>query len=355
MKRTYADSFHINPILLLGVVASLTGAMTFAQSNQPTETKPPTETQASEQAVEKIGANLGASIDDPVELGDATGSVSEEDTAAREQLSPDPAERTLSESPVDTPINPVRAGDVESSTPLEGVNDDVDADSSDATSTEEESKSRPLPLPSKGSRFATGVKDGANAHGEGTGDIADESIPLLGSGSKDWILKTLGAIGVVLGIFLMIRPVLMRMNGTYAKSRAPSGVIESLARYPFGKGQSLVLLKIDSRVILVSQTTTGTTLVTDFREPEEVASLLRKVSDSDGESFNRKLESLLRGDEEQADTFAMQDSAGSSPSDVVDLTQKKRASFGFGARLAATRNGASSVNPTTHASNGVRP
>lgn len=123
--------------------------------------------------------------------------------------------------------------------------------------------------------------------------------------SPNWLLRTVGGLGFVLAILFLLRPLLKRLAGPLGSARAPSGVIEALARYPFGKGQFLVLLKLDTRILLICQTSQGSNVITEMSDPDEVASILRRVHDEKGESFNRKLESILR------DTGAAMGSAGS--------------------------------------------
>ena len=112
--------------------------------------------------------------------------------------------------------------------------------------------------------------------------------------SPNWLLRTVGGLGAVLTILFLLRPLLKRLAGPLGSARAPSGVIEALARYPFGKGQFLVLLKLDRRILLICQTAQGSNVITEMSDPDEVASILRRVHDEKGESFNRKLEAILR-------------------------------------------------------------
>jgi hypothetical protein len=67
--------------------------------------------------------------------------------------------------------------------------------------------------------------------------------------------------------------------------RAPSGVLEVLGRYPAGRGTLLILLRLDRRILLVSQnggrTSTGMTTLCEIDDPASVASLLAKTRDDD--------------------------------------------------------------------------
>ena len=79
--------------------------------------------------------------------------------------------------------------------------------------------------------------------------------------------------------------------------RAPSGVVEVLARYPLGRGHVLVLFKIGPRILIASQTYGrggGMHTLSEIADPEEVAALVMKTRDADGKSstvdFHRTLE-----------------------------------------------------------------
>lgn len=82
--------------------------------------------------------------------------------------------------------------------------------------------------------------------------------------------------------------------------RAPSGVISVLGRYPIARGQKLVLLHLDRRVLLVSQSGGGRlgagggmATLCEITDPEEVASILIKSRDSDSESIAERFRTML--------------------------------------------------------------
>lgn len=110
-----------------------------------------------------------------------------------------------------------------------------------------------------------------------------------------WSLRTLGALAIVIFLILFLRGLIRRFAGPFAGIPAKGGVLEILARYPFGKNQSLVLLKLDQKILLLCQTPQNVQTITEVNEPEDVASLLKKIRDDNGESFDNKLERLLKG------------------------------------------------------------
>lgn len=125
--------------------------------------------------------------------------------------------------------------------------------------------------------------------------------------------RTLGALGLVVVLIIALALVarrLARRGGLMAQlgagGRAPSGVLEVLGRFPAGRGCTLVLLKLDRRVLLVCQTSGkglmgahAMTTLCEVTEPEQVASILVKTRDEQGESLARRFEAVLAGADER--------------------------------------------------------
>lgn len=92
-----------------------------------------------------------------------------------------------------------------------------------------------------------------------------------------------------------------------AGGRAPSGLVEVLARYPVGGRQTLVVLRFDRRVLLCSmagggRSAAGTmTTLCELDQPEDVASVLIKTRDEAGDSIARTFERAM---EDEADRYA---------------------------------------------------
>ncbi len=107
--------------------------------------------------------------------------------------------------------------------------------------------------------------------------------------------------------------------------RAPSGLLEVLGRFPVSRGCTLVLLKLDRRVLLVSQTASrqgsGMTTLCEITDPEEVAAILVKARDEEDESQARKFEAMLRG-EGNAVSRAVSDAAAPE-SRAIDLIRRR--------------------------------
>lgn len=125
-----------------------------------------------------------------------------------------------------------------------------------------------------------------------------------------WLVRTLVAMGGVIALIFVTRWTMQLgagrsgalANQLGAGGRAPSGVLSVLGRYPIARGQSLVLLKLDRRVLLLSQTDAGFTTLSEISEAEDVASILLKTSDETGEGISERFDGLLREAERDPET-----------------------------------------------------
>lgn len=114
-------------------------------------------------------------------------------------------------------------------------------------------------------------------------------------------------LAIVIGVILIAAMLFKRAvksGGSLAAAigaggRAPAGLLEVLGRYPVASGQTLVLLKLDQRVLLLSQTQRnrgtagGFTTLSEITDPCEVASILTKVSETEGTGPASKFNALL--------------------------------------------------------------
>lgn len=129
-----------------------------------------------------------------------------------------------------------------------------------------------------------------------------------GAADSGWMGKTTVSLASVLGLAVAgaaALRVISRRNGGLRSSlgaggKSPAGIMEVLGRYPVGRGATLVLLKLDRRILLLSQTALGKlglgssfTPLCEITDPDEVASILVKTRDADGESMSERFRSML--------------------------------------------------------------
>lgn len=147
---------------------------------------------------------------------------------------------------------------------------------------------------SLGPRAALVTKKDAEAGEPGTSSSSLEKL------KQNEIVRVGGALVFVLGLIFAARGLVRRTCGTIGGSGGgrPSGVVEILARYPMGaRGQSLILLKVGRRIVLLHQSGTSMAALSEMHDPDEVAGLLSRMeagSDSRSASkFRSTLEQFM--------------------------------------------------------------
>ncbi|MDY7107384.1 MAG: flagellar biosynthetic protein FliO [Planctomycetota bacterium] len=140
--------------------------------------------------------------------------------------------------------------------------------------------------------------------------------------------RVFGALVVVLGLLVLLRGFLRRVPGLLAGGGQPSGVLEILARYPVGRGQSLMILKLARRVLLVHQAGTSMHTLTEVTGEDEVASLLSRMEagsrSRDAVRFRSALRTFQQEHEGHASSrFPPGDEAGRDRPELVDLTRRR--------------------------------
>lgn len=208
--------------------------------------------------------------------------------------SPLPSAAKMPEQPVATPAQPVAIAPT-NSTPL-----NMPADAA-ATRVALPQESRPL----------------------GVGEPAD----MGGDIAQTLIVLTLIVVGIIVGGRMMKRYArgttgLTTMLGP--GGRAPSGVLSVLGRFPVGPGHQIVLLRVERRILVLSQTMGrfrsgggSFTTLSEITDPEEVASLLVRTQDEAGESMNARFREMLAHFDE-TDPSTMRETARSPLADRLD-------------------------------------
>lgn len=157
------------------------------------------------------------------------------------------------------------------------------------------SESRPLGLPR------------AESESQAIGNSEVTTPSALG---KDFIQTVAALAGVLLLIFALAQLYkrIARTRGGLsgqlgAGGKAPAGLVEVLARYPISSGMTLVVLRFDRRVLLLSHAggsrgkrgLGGGAMQTlcELDQPEDVASILSKARDESGDSIAASFERTL--------------------------------------------------------------
>lgn len=158
--------------------------------------------------------------------------------------------------------------------------------------------------------------------------------------SNEVIRLTLAIIAVAAAL-LIFKVILKRFSaaglGARGTGARPSGVVEILARFPVGRGQQLLLIKLGRRIVLAHQAGSSMTTISEVTEPEEVASLLGRMEAGSSGRDAAKFQATLN-DFVQEHEAAGRRKAASAPrtlpsmeAELVDLT--RRPSRGLGSLL----------------------
>jgi len=122
------------------------------------------------------------------------------------------------------------------------------------------------------------------------GSRSDEDRAALGSGNG-WVLNTLTALGLVIGLVLLLRFAVARFGGRPAATT--SRAVEVLSRTSVAPKSHVLLLRVGGRILVVGDSSHGLRPLGEVDDPDEVASLLQSVQ-ADRETsmtngFNRML------------------------------------------------------------------
>lgn len=146
---------------------------------------------------------------------------------------------------------------------------------------------------------------GAQQASKNASDISEEAAPPGGKLEFSRTIAALvGVIGLAFTLALVWKWFAQKRGGLIASlgagGRAPSGVIEVLARYPIARTQRLVLLRVGRRVVLACQSSSvrggagAMSTLSEFTDPDEVAALLRSVREIDQVSSEVEFKKALR-------------------------------------------------------------
>lgn len=171
-------------------------------------------------------------------------------------------------------------------------------------------------------------------------------------------IQTALALGAVVTAIIIIgavvRAVARRSGGLQsalgAGGRSPSGVLEALGRFPVSRGTTLLLLKLDRRVLLVSHCTGrgggSMSTLAEVSDPEEVASILLKTRDEEGASLAQRFQGVLAREGAEVERALTPHLASQQPPHMVQPIARARPAVtpapgvnAVRARLAGLRRG----------------
>ncbi len=137
-----------------------------------------------------------------------------------------------------------------------------------------------------------GVHAAAQVESRPLGQPSAERSPLGGAPSGatsvgSTVASLAAVVAVIVACFTGYRLLAARaggLAGQAASAGAPAGILDLLGRYPIGRGQTLLLLKVDRRVLLVAQSAPSRvgsapamSTLCEIADPDEVSAILRKT------------------------------------------------------------------------------
>lgn len=143
----------------------------------------------------------------------------------------------------------------------------------------------------------------------GAGDPGSltSSLPSLSDGWGQTVIALGGVLLLIFGVAQVFKRLARSQGGLAgqigAGGSAPSGIIEVIGRYPITTGLTLVVLKFDRRVLLVSSSAAtrgkhaknaSMQTLCELKDPEDVASILLKARSASGESIAQSFERALQ-------------------------------------------------------------
>lgn len=136
----------------------------------------------------------------------------------------------------------------------------------------------------------------AQVEGRPLGVPAAEQAPLGGASPGatsigSTVASLAAVVAVIIACFTGYRFIAARAGGLasqVAATGAPAGILDLLGRYPIGRGQTLLLLKVDRRVLLVAQSAStrvgaapAMNTLCEITDPDEVSAILGKAQPSE--------------------------------------------------------------------------
>ena len=127
-------------------------------------------------------------------------------------------------------------------------------------------------------------------------DLAETPLPLVRTQlpntpappttpTESPVLKTVGSLAVVIGVFAVIVYFMRRTNGPTGQI-LPSEVLKVLGRVSLNNRHYVQLLRLGDRLLLIAVSASGSQTLTEITEPEEVERLSSACSNQQGRAVS---------------------------------------------------------------------
>ncbi len=130
----------------------------------------------------------------------------------------------------------------------------------------------------------------SNSSARTDGDI--ESIESTGS---PWILNTITALGVVVGLILLLRAMFNKLSGGRATSFGQSGgkAVQVLGRTAIAPRQHVTILRVGHRVLVVGDGGGQMNTLADIADPDEIAAILKALAAGSNNSITQSFHQMV--------------------------------------------------------------
>ncbi len=160
----------------------------------------------------------------------------------------------------------------------------------------------PLGMPGQSGLETRSNSDASGGTGGTGGGVLSDSSSWGG-----WVLNTITALGVVIGLIYFVRFGLARLWGRTTAIRAGS-VIQVLSRTSLGQRNQVLLLQLGQRILVVGDSSGRLQTLSEISDPQEVASLLATIDSSKPNSLTRSFSDLLKGEDAAHDEVSFEES-----------------------------------------------
>jgi len=122
---------------------------------------------------------------------------------------------------------------------------------------------------------------------------ASNNNDLTDSASGSWVLDTVTALGVVVGLIFLLRWLYMKISGQPTSTRPASSAVEVLSRTTVAPRNHVLILRVGNRLLVVGDSNNGMRTLANIEDEEEVANILATVSAGQTNSVSRSFSQLL--------------------------------------------------------------
>lgn len=146
----------------------------------------------------------------------------------------------------------------------------------------------------------------------GQGGQAREATSSAGPGGPQGLLTVVSSLGMVLGLFFIVAWA-MRRATPGAGALLPGEVVEVLGRAPLANRQHVHLIRLGSKLVLISVTPAGVEALSEVTDPEEVQQLIglcRQAQPNSSTAMFRQVLQQFTGEHERVRLRGRSDDAG---------------------------------------------